>query len=128
ALALAVEPAGSQTMTRPPHFSHQPLLSRKAQADVIWTGLLMAVSAIVPGYVYWSLALPQWQTVLFTTVVLSQMANAFAVQTERDSIFRRGRKQNPALWAASFATVVLQLMSVYTPIGMSVFKTSPLHG
>jgi Ca2+-transporting ATPase len=63
---------------------------------------------------------------VFTTLTLSQMGNALAVRSERDSLFRIGLLSNKPLLGAVLLTFVLQLAVVYVPFLQGVFKTVAL--
>jgi P-type Ca2+ transporter type 2C len=127
ALALAVEPAEAGVMRRPPRPSSENLLDRPMVVEVLWVGLLMAFVTLSVGLLAWRTGNPDWQTMLFTTIALTQMGQALAVRSEKDSIFRIGLLSNPAMIAAVLATVVLQGLVVYVPALQSIFGTRPLE-
>jgi Ca2+-transporting ATPase len=78
------------------------------------------------GYYYWSQGNPNWQTIIFTTLVLSQMGNALALRSERESLFKIGLLSNKSMLNAVLLTLVLQLAVIYVPFLQSVFKTNAL--
>jgi len=78
------------------------------------------------GYWAWATGHSTWQTMVFTTLTLSQMGNALAVRSERDSLFRIGLFSNKPLLGAVLLTFVLQLAVVYVPFLQGVFKTVAL--
>ena len=45
------------------------------------------------------LAMPHWQTMVFTVLTLSQMGNVLAIRSEHDSLFRQGLFTNLPLLA-----------------------------
>jgi Ca2+-transporting ATPase len=67
-----------------------------------------------------------WQTMVFTVLTLSQMANVLAIRSERDSLFQQGFLSNLPLLGAVLITVALQIMTIYVPLLNTVFKTAPL--
>jgi Ca2+-transporting ATPase len=71
---------------------------------------------------------PRWQTVLFTTLTLAQMANVLAIRSERQSLFRIGIFSNKPLLGAVALTVAFQLAIVYWPVMQNIFKTTALTG
>ena len=71
-------------------------------------------------------ALPAWQTMVFTTLTLSQMGHAMAIRSNRDSLFTIGLFSNVALLGAVLLTFGLQLAVVYVPFLQQVFNTVSL--
>jgi len=126
ALALGVEAPEPDTMSRPPHRPNENIFSRGLGRHVIWVGLLMGILSLAPGYWYWRAGDPNWQTLLFTTMTLSQMAHVMAIRSDRHSLFRIGLLTNKPLVGAVLLTVVLQLALVYVPFLQVFFKTNPL--
>ena len=70
ALALGVEPAEKNVMSRPPHPPEESVFARGLGLHVVWVGVLMGLLCLGVGYWYWSAGKEQWQTVLFTTLAL----------------------------------------------------------
>jgi Ca2+-transporting ATPase len=126
ALALGVEPPEYDTMRRPPHPPGENIFARGLGRHVIWVGLLMAILSLGPGYLYWRAGDSHWQTVLFTTLTLSQMGHVLAIRSERQSLFRAGLLSNKPLLGAACLTAVLQLALVYVPALQRVFTTEAL--
>jgi Ca2+-transporting ATPase len=126
ALALGVEPAEEDTMRRAPHSPNDSIFARGMGTHVIWVGILMALLSLAVGYGYWHAGRSNWQTMLFTTLTLSQMAHVMAIRSERNSLFRIGLLSNKPLLAAVTLTVLLQLGLIYVPFLQNVFSTQPL--
>ncbi|MEZ5367023.1 MAG: cation-translocating P-type ATPase [Bryobacterales bacterium] len=126
ALALGVEPAENDVMRRPPAAPGDGVFSHGLGRDVLWTGLLMGSVSLAVAYSYWSDGLPQWQTMLFTTLTFSQMALALGVRSSSESFFRQGPWSNWALTLAVALSTGLQLAVVYAPPLQSVFETVAL--
>jgi len=75
----------------------------------------MGLVSFGTGYLYWRCGNPGWQKMVFTTLTLSQMGNALASRSARDSLFQIGLFSNKVLLAAVLLTLVLQLAVVYIP-------------
>jgi Ca2+-transporting ATPase len=86
----------------------------------------MGFVSLAVGYYFWSNGNPNWQTIVFSTINLSQMGNALALRSERESLFRIGLLSNKSMLNAVLLTLVLQLAVIYVPFLQSVFKTKPL--
>jgi Ca2+-transporting ATPase len=126
ALALSLEPADRQIMHRPPYQPGESVFARGLGLHVVWVGLLMALISIGVGYVYWYDNQQNWQTMLFTTLTVSQMGHVLAIRSERDSLFKIGVMSNRPLLGAVVLTVLLQVSLVYIPPLQEIFKTVAL--
>ncbi|MBH8566453.1 cation-translocating P-type ATPase [Nostoc sp. CENA67] len=126
ALALGVEPAERNTMSRPPYPPHENIFGRGMGRDIIWIGLLMSFVSLGTGYWYWRSSNPGWQTILFTTITLSQMGNALAIRSERDSLWQIGLLSNQPMLAAVTLTLALQIAVIYIPVLQNIFTTVAL--
>jgi Ca2+-transporting ATPase len=126
ALALSVEPAERNTMQRPPHPPNEHIFARGLGRHILWVGLLMGLVVLGVGYGYWRAGLAQWQTMVFLTITLAQMAHVLAIRSERDSLFRIGLWSNKPLLGAVALTFVLQLALVYVPLLQRFFTTVAL--
>ncbi|MDJ0774532.1 MAG: cation-translocating P-type ATPase [Mastigocoleus sp. MO_167.B18] len=126
ALALGVEPPERDIMKRPPYRANESIFSRGMGRDIIWIGLLLGMVSIGTGYWYWYQGNPNWQTMLFTTLTLSQMGNALAIRSQHDSLFKVGLLSNKLLLAAVLSTLLLQMAAIYLPFLQELFATVPL--
>jgi Ca2+-transporting ATPase len=127
ALALVAEPPEGEVMRRPPIRPTESLFDTKMRKQVVWAGLLMGIVSLGIGYGYWLISRPEWQTLLFTTMTLSQMGLALAVRSGRDSLFRIGFLSNKPLVGAVALTFFLQLAVIYLPPLQGVFTTVSLN-
>ncbi len=126
ALALGVEPAEPNIMKRKPYPPSEGIFARGMGIDIIWMGLMMGLAPLLMGLYYWHEGDPAWQTMVFTALVLSQMAFALAVRSERESVFKIGIFSNPSMLGAIGLTIVLQLLVIYLPFLQGFFQTDPL--
>ena len=126
ALALSAEPSESDTMQRPPRAPSESIFAQGMGLHVVWVGLLMGILSLGVGYGYWKARDPKWQTMIFTTLTLCQMAHVLAIRSERRSLFQIGVFSNKPLIAAVSLTVMLQLTLLSVPLLQKVFNTKPL--
>jgi Ca2+-transporting ATPase len=126
ALALGVEPAERDTMRRPPYRPDEHVFARGLGRHIIWVGALMALVSLGVGYWYWRAAPEIWQTMVFTTLTLCQMAHVLAIRSGRESLFRVGVLSNKPLLGAVALTFVLQLAAVYAPFFRRFLETEAL--
>jgi Ca2+-transporting ATPase len=127
ALALGVEPAEKHIMHRPPYKPGENFFSRGLGWSIIWVGVLMGGLSLGTGYWGWRQRLPAWQTMLFTVLTLSQMGNALALRSERNSFWHIGPVSNPALLGAVLLTFIAQVGVIYFPPLQEIFSTTPLR-
>jgi Ca2+-transporting ATPase len=127
-LALAREEGEPGVMQRSPFEPEESVFSRGIGAQILWIGALMGLVSIVVGFGSWSND-PDgpWQTMVFTTLVLSQMGNALATRSTRESIFTIGLFSNRLMVWAVLTTFVLQLLLIYLPPLQKVFNTDALN-
>ncbi len=126
-IALADEKGERGIMRRPPFHPKESVFSRGLGTQIIWIGLLMGAVSLLVGYQYWR-SDPEgpWRTMVFTTMVLSQMGNALAIRSSIDSLFRIGPFSNRLMVFAVVSTFALQLVLIYVPAFQRIFKTQPL--
>ncbi|MBL6965732.1 MAG: cation-translocating P-type ATPase [Anaerolineales bacterium] len=125
-LALGVEPAEKNTMQRPPYAPNESVFSRGMGRHIAWVGLLMGLVPLGVGLWAWSASLASWQTLLFTTLTLSQMGHALAIRSGRDSLFKIGLLSNKPMLGAVLLTFFLQIAVTYWGPLQTLFDTRPL--
>ena len=86
----------------------------------------MTATCLGIGYFTWRAGDEHWQTMIFTTLALSQMAHVLAIRSERDSLFQQGLFSNPWALGAVLLTVALQAIVVFVTPLQRVFHTVAL--
>jgi P-type Ca2+ transporter type 2C len=128
ALALSAEPQESDMMQRPPRHPKESIFAHGLGFYSLWMGLLMAGIAIFTQalsiHVYGS----HWQTMVFTVLCLSQLGNALAVRSDKESLFKIGVLSNKPLLGALTISFIFQMATIYVPSLNPIFKTEPLSG
>jgi len=122
ALALGIEKAEKDTMSRPPHRANDNIFGNGMGIHILFIGLLMGLVPLLAGYYYWHEGSHHWQTVVFTVLTLSQLGNAMAIRSTKDSFFTIGPFSNMAMIGAVGLTFILQLIVLYTPFLREVFN------
>jgi Ca2+-transporting ATPase len=125
-LALSTEKAEHNIMQRPPRNANESLFAEGMALHIVWVGLFMAFLTL--GIQSWAIHdnNAHWQTMVFTVLSLTQLANAFAVRSEYEFIYKKGLFANPFLLIAVLSAFILQLGVIYLPFANSLFKTQPL--
>lgn len=127
-LALGVEPAERDIMRRPPRDPRASLITPQMGWQIFWVSLLMGVVSLSLGFGCWQTGKTEWQTMLFTTLTLSQLGNVLALRSSRYSLFQIGLRSNRLLLGAVVLTVLLQLSVIYIPFLQQTFSTVALSG
>jgi Ca2+-transporting ATPase len=125
-LALAAEPPEKGAMRRPPRPPGESIFARGMWQHILAIGLIMAGVCLATQAYSIHLALPHWQTMVFTVLTLSQMGNVLAIRSERESLFRQGLFTNLPLCGAVLLTFGLQMATIYVPVLNPIFRTAPL--
>ncbi len=133
ALALGLDPADHDVMTRPPRDPSSSVISRRMWADIVIVGVIMAVGTL--GVMDWVLpgglftgpggAMNYAQTMAFTTLVFFQLFNVFNARFETRSAFTK-LTTNPWLWLAVAISAALQAVVIYVPFLNEAFGTVAL--
>jgi Ca2+-transporting ATPase len=126
ALALSVEPAEDDVMRRPPRNPRESIFSGGLGIQTIWVGALMAFLVLSVQYVSMTVCDGEWQTMVFTVLCFTQLANALAIRSDRKSLFKQGLMSNKALLGAVVLSILMQLAVVYVGPLNTVFRTQPL--
>lgn len=130
ALALGVEPAEPDVMSRPPRDPKEGIMSREVLRKILIGGILLSVLTL---FVYgWALMehdeIRLLRTMVFFTLCTGQLFHALNSKSLRHSLFKVGIKNNPRLiWACALSFVLL-LAVIYTPGLQVVFGTATLSG
>jgi Ca2+-transporting ATPase len=131
ALALAVEPADTNIMRRPPFSPRESIFARGLGAYIIRIGIVFAIISI--SLMIWSYKhAPEtgnpesWKTMVFTGLCLAQMGHAIAVRSPSRLTIEINPFSNPYLLGAVVLTTILQLMLIYVAPLRSFFGTQLL--
>ena len=125
-LALGVEPPERRIMQRPPYPPNESVFARGMASAILVIGILMGAVSLAVGYWGYRNGVAAWTTMVFMTLTLSQMGNALAVRSERESLFSIGLFTNKALLGAVLLTFVLQIAITYVPLLQNIFGTQAL--
>jgi Ca2+-transporting ATPase len=128
ALALSVERPERDVMARPPRRSSESLLGDGMLWHIGWVGLLIGGLSLGLGLWGWQTGNQAWQSMIFTTLALLQIAHVLAIRVERASVVGRAFFANRALLGSVVLLVALQLAVLYMPWLQAVFSTVPLSG
>jgi len=111
-LALGIEPAEPDVMERKPRPPNESIFAGGVWQHILIVGLLMGFVCLALGV--WAEAMDRpWQTMLFTTLALSQLGHAMAIRSDRLSLFAQGLRSNLALTLTVLVTIGIQVAIIY---------------
>ena len=124
-LALTVEPGEPDIMDRPPRPLTESFFAHGLWLHILWVGLLMGGSCL--WVQHWGITHnAHWQTMVFTTLCLSQFGHALAIRSDRRSLLTIGLWSNPFLAGTVLVSIGVQIAIIYQPFLQRVFHTQPL--
>jgi Ca2+-transporting ATPase len=94
---------------------------------MLWIGLLISGLALSTSAWVDTRNLLYWQTMVFSTLVTSQLFQALALRSERDALFTIGLFTNRYMMGTVVATLAAQIAVIYLPIFNDLIHTTPLQ-
>ena len=132
ALALAVDPADPDTMTRPPRLRGEGVVTGRMWLGIVYVGVIMATgtllvldAALPGGLIEGTGSLAYGQTMAFTTLTLFQLFNLLNARSDVRSAFS-GLWENGWLWAAVGLSLLMHGAVLYVPWLQQAFATVAL--
>jgi Ca2+-transporting ATPase len=129
AMALGIDPPEKNIMERKATKKKEPILSSRRLLLVGWQGLIMTLGAL---FIYFSAPIffsdqPHiFQTMVFTTLVITQLLHTYNFRFEDRGIFRKDIFSNKYLNLAVLVSILLQVAIIYVPWFQDVFETASL--
>ena len=134
ALAMGLDRHSADLMQRKPRKPTDRVIDAAMWRTVVFTGLVMAIAALVTldsflpgGLIAGDESLETARTAAFTVLVLAQLFNAFNARSDNISAFQ-GLFRNRWLWGAVLGGLVLQVAVVEWSFLNLSFGTTPLTG
>ena len=132
AIAMGMDPSSAEQMTRKPRATGERLIDTRMWANVIQTGLVIAVvtlltmdfylpGGLIPGHDNLTAA----RTAGFTVLVFTSLFTCFTARSDTMSAFTH-LFTNPWLWGAIALSLSLQVAVVHLPYLNLAFGTTPL--
>lgn len=124
ALALSVDPADPDVMTRPPIDARQGLLTPVFLTRILLQGLMIAVLTLIAFQVGHQTSVTTAQTMAFAVLGLAQITHVLNARS-RHSAFK-GLFTNGWLWGALAVVLGLMLIVLEIPHIQDIFHLTPL--
>jgi Ca2+-transporting ATPase len=122
---MGVERPEPDVMKRSPISSDSQIFDRRTIRYVLLTGSLIGSSCMAITWLVWKSGGP-WQTILFASLALAQVAQAMALRSFRSSFFSMGLFSNPLLLVMAACVALLQGLAIYLPQLQGFFRTTAL--
>jgi Ca2+-transporting ATPase len=129
AIALGVDPAEEDIMSRPPRRVNEGIFARGLSVKILSRGILIGLVTLI--VFFWSyrsnpanLALAR--SMAYATLTMAQMVLVFDCRSVEGGIFKRNFFGNKPLLFAVLSSVILFLLTMYIPSLAKVFSTVPL--
>ncbi len=134
ALALGMEPVEAGIMKQKPRDPRDSIFAHGFAASMIFYGVLVGMISLT-AYILGEHVLSDpavadgtANTMAFATLVFCELTRAFAVRSERMSVFQIGILSNKTMNKAFVVGIVLQLAVLLTPAFRPVFHITALTG
>ncbi|QOX79549.1 cation-translocating P-type ATPase [Trichlorobacter lovleyi] len=124
-LGMGLERAEPDVMGRPPIAPDSQIFDGRTIRYVLLTGSLIGGSCMLVTWFTWQSGGP-WQTVLFASLALAQIAQAMGLRSFRSSFLQMGLFSNLPLLAMAVCVLLLQGLAVYLPQLQGFFRTTAL--
>jgi len=125
-IAFAAEPEERGVMKRPPRPPGESIFAHGMWQHILWVGLFVAGFSIASQAWAWSRGTAHWQTVVFTTLTVSQLFHSLSVRSARASLWKIGLTSNRPMLVALGLAFALQLAVIYHPALQPIFQTQAL--
>jgi Ca2+-transporting ATPase len=127
ALALVMDPADEDVLTRPPRNPKEPMLGRSQWQFIVMTGLLEATTTL--AIFMWALTsrdLIEARSLAFATLVFAELFRAFAARSTTRIFWEVGPLTNLRLLGVIAVSALLQLAIHHIPATQSFFEIGTL--
>ena len=119
ALALGVEPAEADIMERPPRDPKDSILAGETGKNVILQSIAITISVLIAYIIGLNYIFPNniegAHTMVFATLITSELLRAFSVRSERYTLKELGWFSNKNLLKANLLSFSLLLLVMYIP-------------
>ncbi|MFN8474316.1 MAG: cation-translocating P-type ATPase [Anaerolineae bacterium] len=126
-MSMGFEKAEAGVMSRAPHNPSSGIFSGGVGLQVLWIGAFIGALGLGVGFLYAQAGLPQWQTMIFISIVFMQIFQALGTRSSIQSLFKIGVFSNPIMWLAIGIVLALTLGALaLPPVGGTLLGLMPL--
>lgn len=127
-IPLGLQPAQDNIMKAKPKSPNAPLLNSSYLVRIGLVSIAMATLALFTYSFFAHQGEVYARTMTFTMLVVSQWANAFNATSFSLSLFDRARKTNYLMLLVLLISIILQLITIFTPLNSLLGLTSVAIG
>ncbi|MCH5163765.1 MAG: cation-translocating P-type ATPase [Clostridiales bacterium] len=132
ALALGMESAEEDIMSRPPRNSKDGIFAGGMLMDVIIQGVLVTIITIIAYYVGHNMEFGTWEvansgvgmTMAFLALSMAEIFHSFNMRSRHKSVFRM--KHNRFIWCSTAASFICTTLVIYVPFLSAAFGFAAL--
>ena len=131
ALALGVENAEPGIMKQPPRNTKEAILDKEMIGGIVFQAIAISIASLYTYY--WAMrmygtgsGLIHARSVVFTTLILSELLRAFSSRSQTYTLFKIGFFTNVRMIQAVLASFVLTVVVLYIPALNEIFDVVPL--
>ncbi|NSW52709.1 MAG: HAD-IC family P-type ATPase [Anaerolineae bacterium] len=126
-ITIAMEPREGDVMEQDPRPLNSKIINREMWINTLIVAVNMAIGTLFVFHrANGSGGIHHARTMVFTTLAMFQVFNAFNVRSRTKSLFRMNFFGNPYLLGAVIVSVVLQILSSQLPLMNAILDTVPL--
>ena len=135
ALALGMEKAEPDTMSRPPRNSKDGIFAGGLGFDVVYQGILVTIITMASYILGHSMQVGRFviphgvsdhgMTMAFLTMSMCEIFHSFNMRSQRKSVFSL-KGQNKVLWAAMLGSLLLTTLVIEVPFIANAFGFTPI--
>ena len=126
AIALGVEAAQPDIMSRPPIDKKDGIFSKGVIFDVIYQGLLISLLTLTAYFIIDINHNHEYaMTAAFLTMSMCEIFHAYNMRSQKQSIFTL-KTHNLILWGAMIISFLLSVLIIYVPVLANAFSLKPL--
>jgi len=125
-VTLAMEPKEKELMDEPPRARNARIINKEILFNIMIVGLVMTAGTLYMYHFASNGNRAYRQTMVFTTLAMYQVFNAFNCRSRTQSFFSMPFFSNPYLLIAIVTSIVLQFLAVNIPLMQNLLGTAPL--
>jgi P-type Ca2+ transporter type 2C len=126
ALALGLEKADPDIMSRPPRRSNEPIINRVLLINMIVQTIVKTAVTLGAFFIGLQTGIDHAHSMAFVVLAFSELLRAYSARSEYFSVFKIGVFSNKWMQYAVVVSAMLLLVVIYVPFLQPIFNTTDL--